>query len=151
MAKMVDISGKKSVMRTAVAAGSLTLKRSTIQAIRKGLVKKGDVLTASKLAGIQAAKATSAILPLCHQVPLTSIEIGVEIRKDRLEMVCSVYATYKTGVEMEALVGVTTALLNAWDMVKYLEKDSKGQYPATRIGEIRVLEKTKEDAGNGNR
>ena len=150
MARMVDVGAKPSVRRRATATGTLTLKSSTINAIRKGPVKKGDVIASSKLAGIQAAKATSSLLPLCHQVPLTSI--GVEIRvEDRcLEMTCSVSATYRTGVEMEALVGVTAALLNAWDMVKYLEKDSKGQYPTTAISGIRVLEKRKGASRDGN-
>ncbi len=143
MVKMIDIGAKTSVRRAATASGTLLLKQSTIEAIGKGGVKKGDVITSSKLAGIQAAKATSSILPLCHQVPLTSISVDIEVKSDRLEMKCSVSANYKTGVEMEALVGVTTALLNAWDMVKYLEKDPKGQYPTTRIYDIRVLEKSK--------
>jgi len=150
MAKMVDVGDKESVRRSAVATGTIFLKRHTIDAIKKGRVKKGDVINSSKLAGIQAAKATSSLLPLCHQVPLTSIEIGVSVKRDRLEMRCVVSATYKTGVEMEALVGVSAALLNAWDMVKYLEKDSKGQYPKTRISELRVLEKTKEASHRGS-
>ncbi len=150
MAKMVDVSQKPSVRRKATAAGSLRLKHSTVEAVKKGRVKKGDVIAASKLAGIQAAKATSSVLPLCHQVPLTSIEVHASVKAARLDMRCTVTATYKTGVEMEALVGVTTALLNAWDMVKYLEKDSRGQYPATTITDVRVLEKTKEAPGDGN-
>ncbi len=150
MAKMVDVGNKESVRREAVASGTILLRRATIATVKKRAVKKGDVVTASKLAGIQAAKATSSILPLCHQVPLTSIEIDVAIKADRIEMTCTVSATYKTGVEMEALVGVTTALLNAWDMVKYLEKDAKGQYPTTKITDIRVLAKTKEVSGHGN-
>lgn len=150
MARMVDVGSKDTVRREAVASGVLILKESTIETIRKGRVKKGDVITASKLAGIQAAKATSSILPLCHQIPITSIQVDIAVKKDRMDMSCTVSATYKTGVEMEALVGVTAALLNAWDMVKYMEKDSKGQYPATRITDIRVLRKTKEAAGDGN-
>ena len=150
MAKMVDVGSKDIVRREAIACGALVLKESTINTIRKGRVKKGDVITASKLAGIQAAKATSSILPLCHQIPLTSIQVDIEVKRDRMEMSCTVSATYKTGVEMESLVGVTAALLNAWDMVKYMEKDSKGQYPGTRITDIRVLRKTKEAASDGN-
>jgi cyclic pyranopterin phosphate synthase len=143
MVKMVDISEKKVVRRVAVAEGWLLLKRSTLKAISSGDIKKGDVRSASKLAGIQAAKATSTILPLCHQVPLTSVEVDIRLRGDRLVAVCEVSAEYKTGVEMEALVGVTAALLNVWDMVKYLEKDSRGQYPGTRIGEVRIIRKEK--------
>jgi len=150
MARMVDVGSKESIRREAIASGQLILKRKTISEIRNGSVKKGDVITTSKLAGIQAAKATSTIIPLCHQVPLTSVNVEVSVKDDRLEMRCAVSATYKTGVEMEALVGVTAALLNAWDMVKYLEKDSKGQYPSTMITDIKVLKKTKEGDGDGN-
>ena len=150
MARMVDVGGKETVRRRAVATGTLHLKRSTASAVRKGLVKKGDVITASKLAGIQAAKATSSIIPLCHQVPLTSVLVDVSVKQDRIEMKCTVSATYKTGVEMEALVGVTAALLNAWDMVKYLEKDTRGQYPTTMLSDVRVLEKSKEATDDGD-
>jgi cyclic pyranopterin phosphate synthase len=140
---MVDISKKKVVRRTAVAEGSLELKPSTLRVIATNAVKKGDVISTSKLAGIQAAKATSSILPLCHQIPLTSVEVDVSVSDSTLDANCSVTADYKTGVEMEALVGVTVALLNAWDMVKYLEKDAHGQYPRTRMSEVRVVSKKK--------
>jgi cyclic pyranopterin phosphate synthase len=140
---MIDVGDKKVVRRTATAEGVLLLKKSTINAIRSGTVKKGDVVGASVLAGIQGAKMTSSILPLCHQIPLTSIDIIIEPRQDRLVCTCTVSADYKTGVEMEALAGTTVALLNAWDMVKYLEKDKAGQYPQTAITDIRVTKKRK--------
>lgn len=140
---MVDIGDKEIVKRLAVAEGVLNLKRTTLAAIASGKVKKGDVYSASKLAGIQAAKATATLLPLCHQIPLALVEVDVKVENRVLRATCTVSADYKTGVEMEALVGVTAALLNAWDMVKYLEKDSSGQYPATAIKEVRVLKKTK--------
>jgi cyclic pyranopterin phosphate synthase len=143
MARMVDVGDKKVVRRVATAEGSLVLKSETLVAVRQNKVKKGDVVSASKLAGIQAAKATSTHLPLCHQIPLESIELDISVGDEWLTARCTVAANYKTGVEMEALVGVTAALLNAWDMVKYLEKDGKGQYPATRITGVRVVEKTK--------
>lgn len=145
MVRMVDISGKGSVKRVATAEGSLKLKKSTLAAISANHVKKGDVITVSKLAGIQAAKGTSGLLPLCHQIPLTAVELEIAIKGDRLVCKCTVSAEYKTGVEMEALVGVTTALLNAWDMVKYLEKDTRGQYPETEISGVKVTNKTKGD------
>jgi cyclic pyranopterin phosphate synthase len=145
MTKMIDIGGKRSVKRVASAEGSLKLKKATLVAISANQVKKGDVITASKLAGMQAAKGTSALLPLCHQIPLTAIELEIAVKDDRLVCRCTVSAEYKTGVEMEALVGVTTALLNAWDMVKYLEKDTRGQYPGTEISGIKVTSKTKGD------
>jgi cyclic pyranopterin phosphate synthase len=140
---MVDIGGKEIVERVATAEGVLVLRTSTLDAIRANQVKKGDVIGASKLAGIQAAKATSTILPLCHQIPLTSIELDLSVEKNGLRVSCTVSAHYSTGVEMEALVGVAAALLNAWDMVKYLEKDSDGQYPETSIREVRVVKKLK--------
>ncbi len=145
MTKMVDISGKGSVKRVATAEGYLKLKTSTLAAISANRVKKGDVITASKLAGIQAAKGTSGLLPFCHQIPLTAVELEIAVESGRLVCRCTVSAEYKTGVEMEALVGVATALLNAWDMVKYLEKDTKGQYPETEISGINVTSKTKGD------
>ena len=126
------------------------MRQETLSAIVDNKVKKGDVITASKFAGIQAAKATSALLPLCHQIPLTSVEIDILPRAGRLWARCRVVAEYRTGVEMEALVGVTAALLNAWDMVKYLEKDSRGQYPDTVLSDIRVVTKEKGGAADGS-
>ncbi len=149
MAKMVDIGDKDIVRRVATATGRLFLKESTLEAISTNKVKKGDVISASKLAGIQGAKATSTILPLCHQIPLTSVEIEIGPERDALVSTCTVSAIYRTGVEMEALVGVTASLLNAWDMVKYLEKDSRGQYPQTVIEDVRVVSKSKGDARVG--
>jgi cyclic pyranopterin phosphate synthase len=143
MTRMVDIGGKRVVKRTAIAGGYLVLKESTLKAIVKNDVKKGDVFSASKLAGIQAAKATSTILPLCHQIPLTSVELDISVLKGKVRARCTVSAEYKTGVEMEALVGVAASLLNVWDMVKYLEKNERGQYPTARMMDVRVLRKTK--------
>ena len=143
MARMVDVSEKEVVWRSAVAEGRLKLSPHTIETIADGAVKKGDVFTSSKLAGIQAAKATPGILPLCHQIPLTSVEVELDIDGHDLVARCTVSAEYRTGVEMEALMGVTVALLNAWDMVKYLEKNETGQYPDTVITGIRVLKKQK--------
>jgi cyclic pyranopterin phosphate synthase len=140
---MVDIGDKAIVKRVATATGRLLLKKSTLDAIASNKIKKGDVISASKLAGIQAVKATSTLLPLCHQVPITSVEIDIVPEGLELVATCKVEALYRTGVEMEALVGVTVSLLNAWDMVKYLEKDSKGQYPATSIREVKVVRKLK--------
>ncbi len=146
---MVDIGDKGVVRRVAVARGSISLKRSTVEAIRSGRVKKGDVISASKLTGISAAKATSAILPLCHHIPLESVDVDIGFGGDTVKVTCKVAAEYKTGVEMEALVGVTSALLNIWDMVKYLEKDREGQYPETSIQDVRVVSKVKGGAKRG--
>lgn len=151
MPKMVDIGGKEMVRRTAVAEGELVLRKATLKAIADGAVKKGDVMAASKLAAIQAAKATSSILPLCHQIPLTSVDVDVQVGEGSLVVRCTVTAEYRTGVEMEALVGAAAGLLNAWDMVKYLEKDSEGQYPETSITRLRVLRKVKGGEETGRR
>lgn len=145
MTKMIDVSGKKVQRRKAIAEGQLRLKTSTIKKIRSGNVKKGDVLTISQIAGIQAAKSTSEIIPLCHQIPLSSIEIKFKLGNDIVTARTTVITNNVTGVEMEALVGTTAALLNVWDMVKYLEKDREGQYPIAELLGVRVLEKSKED------
>ncbi len=144
MTKMVNIEGKEIVTRTAVAEGKIILSRKTISAVKGKKVKKGDVLTISQIAGIQAAKDTANILPLCHQIPLLLVDVNLKIQKDGIVARTTVIADYRTGVEMEALVGTTAALLSVWDMVKYLEKDKDGQYPMTSISEIRVLSKKKE-------
>ena len=143
MARMVDVSEKQNLKRTAVATGRIHLSKKSIDAVRNKKVKKGDVIGASQLAGIQAAKETSKILPFCHQIPLTAIEVDIEISDDFITVQSSVTANYKTGVEMEALVATTVALLNIWDMVKYLEKDKNGQYPRTQITDVRVVRKRK--------
>ena len=144
MTKMVNISEKETVTRTAVAEGKILLSERTIGAVKKKTVKKGDVLTVSQVAGIQAAKDTANILPLCHQIPLFSVDVNFKVQKDGIVARTTVVADYRTGVEMEALVGTAAALLSVWDMVKYLEKDKDGQYPTTSISEIKVLSKKKE-------
>ncbi len=141
--RMVDISAKPAVARVATATGFLRLKPATLRAIRTGKVAKGDVLAVARTAAVSAVKRTWEILPLCHPIPLTGVETELEIAKGGVRATCTVRATYKTGVEMEALVGVATALLTAWDMVKPLEKDGTGNYPGTRIEGIRVIRKLK--------
>ena len=145
MTKMVDVSGKLMQRRKAIAEGRLKLKASTVKEIRSGSVKKGDVLTVSQIAGIQAAKGTSDIIPLCHQIPLSSVEVQFKLIKDTVIARTTVITNNVTGVEMEALVGTTIALLSVWDMVKYLEKDKAGQYPVATMFGIKVIEKSKED------
>jgi cyclic pyranopterin phosphate synthase len=140
---MVDIADKESVPRTAEAIGRITLKKETIEAIREGRVKKGDPLAVAEIACIQAVKKTPDLIPMCHQVPISSVSAEFTLGSDHVEARCRVSATYKTGVEMEALTGVSVALLTIWDMVKYMEKDEGGQYPATEITGIRVVEKRK--------
>ncbi len=142
---MVDVSEKKMVPRIAEAMGEIILQKDSIGAIKHGTIKKGNVIAVSKTAGIMAAKRTSEIIPLCHQIPLTSVDVSFTIAEDRIHATCRVTALYVTGVEMESLVGVTTALLSIWDMVKYLEKDEEGQYPSARLENIRVTMKRKGD------
>jgi cyclic pyranopterin phosphate synthase len=143
---MIDIGQKAINHREASAKGRILLAPRTLKALRERTVEKGDVLSVSKVAGLQAAKLTSQLLPLCHQIPLNSVSMDLSIGRDAVEATATVRANYRTGVEMEALVAVTAALLNVWDMVKRLEKDKKGQYPATRITDIRVTKKSKQPA-----
>jgi cyclic pyranopterin phosphate synthase len=139
---MVDVSEKRVVPRTAEAVGIL-LKKSTVQAIRSRKVKKGDPLAAAEIASIQAVKSTPSLIPLCHNIPLGTVGVDFALGEDWVDARCRVKAIYKTGVEMEALIGVSVGLLTIWDMVKYLEKDDKGQYPFTKIADIRVTKKLK--------
>jgi cyclic pyranopterin phosphate synthase len=148
---MVYIGGKPSVERRAVAAGRIILKKETLDAIRHNEIKKGDVLSAAQLAGIQAAKRCPDIVPLCHPVPLTSVDVSLEHEDGGIRASCDVRADYRTGVEMEALCGVAGALLCVWDMVKYIEKDATGNYPSAAIMDIRVLTKQKGEPAPGNR
>ena len=141
---MIDITGKEVVYREAVAEGVIRLKPETIKRIREGRVEKGDVLTVSRIAAINAVKKTPDLLPLCHNIPITHVNVEYEfIAEDKLKVRVVVKSTAKTGVEMEALTGASIALLNIWDMVKKYEKDEKGQYPDTWIEYVRVVKKIK--------
>jgi cyclic pyranopterin phosphate synthase len=142
--RMIDVSKKDIVHREAEAEGRIYLKMDTIRAIKEGRVKKGDPLAAAEISCILAVKKTPELIPLCHPIPLTSIDVNFDLEESSLRVWCRVTADYKTGVEMEALAGVTVGLLTVWDMVKYLEKDERGQYPSTSISEVRVIEKRKE-------
>jgi len=142
--KMVEVGHKDVVYRKAVAKGRIRLKPETIKLIKEGKTKKGNVIATAQIAGILAVKKTPELIPLCHPIPLTGVDISFEFGEDYIEATCEVRATYKTGVEMEALTGVTVALLTIWDMVKAVEKDENGQYPFTRIEDVHVVEKVKE-------
>jgi cyclic pyranopterin phosphate synthase len=143
MTKMIDISAKELTKRTALAKGEIKLKKETILAIQEGNIKKGDVLGTAQTAAILAVKATPNLIPLCHPIPIDSVEVTFDIKDKIVSCECQVKATYKTGVEMESLAGVSAALLTVWDMVKYLEKDENGQYPSTQIMNIEVISKEK--------
>ena len=142
-AQMVDISGKGDVVREAVAAGKIYLRPETLAAIREGTVVKGNVLATARVAATLAVKNTSTLIPMCHPIPISSITVDFTEGDGYIETTVVVKMTGKTGVEMEALTGVSLALLTVWDMVKSAEKDKNGQYPVTRITDIRVIEKKK--------
>ena len=141
---MVDVSGKPEVFREATAKGTIKLKPETIKLIKEGKIAKGDPLYTAKIAGILAAKKTSELVPLCHPLPLSSIEVDARIFDDtRIEVTADVKTRAQTGVEMEALTAVSAALLTVWDMTKQYEKDAAGQYPNTAIEDIHVVKKLK--------
>lgn len=140
---MVEVGGKPDQKRRAVAIGSIFLDKTTIDLIQNEEIKKGNVLTTAQIAGIQAVKNTSSIIPLCHPLSLTGIELDFEVRETEIIAKCSVNTLGKTGVEMEAITGVSVALLTVWDMVKAVEKDENGQYPDTKISDIKVIKKEK--------
>ncbi|MBD6955119.1 MAG: cyclic pyranopterin monophosphate synthase MoaC [Thermoplasmata archaeon] len=140
---MIDISEKDISLRVAVAAGDIVLRNTTIKEIVEKNVKKGDVFEFAKAAALFAVKNTSGIIPHAHPLPIEDVQINFKIDGNRIRVECMVKAHYKTGVEMEALVGVSAALLTIWDMVKYLEKDENGQYPITSIKNIEVIKKEK--------
>jgi cyclic pyranopterin phosphate synthase len=141
---MVDISEKPEVFREATAKGTIKLKPETTKLIKEGKVAKGDPFYTAKIAGICAAKETSSLIPLCHPLPLTKVEVETKIlNKSAVEVTATVKSRAQTGVEMEALTAVAVALLTVWDMTKQYEKDARGQYPTTCIGNVRVVRKVK--------
>jgi len=141
---MVDISKKTEVFREATARGEITLKNKTLQLIKENKLEKGDIFSIAKVAGILAAKKTSEIIPLCHPLDLTNVEIKFIILENRRVAIEATIKSFgKTGVEMEALTAVSIALLTVWDMTKQYEKDHNGQYPYTIINNIKVLRKVK--------
>ena len=141
---MVDITSKPEVHREATAKGRIKLKPETIKRIKEGKIEKGDIFTVAKVAGILAAKNTSSLIPLCHPLPLTKVNVNLKAIDDSaVEIDAIVKTKAQTGVEMEALAAVSAALLTVWDMTKQYEKDAKGQYPSTVIESIRVVRKLK--------
>ncbi len=141
---MVDVTDKPVVHRSAKAAGRIHLSPTTINEIKSGKIRKGDPFLVAEVAGMNAAKQTHLLIPHCHQLPLDTVGVSFEISGDSIEAQCLVKAQARTGVEIEALVGVSIALNTIWDMVKYLEKNAEGQYPVAHITDIRVMHKKKE-------
>jgi cyclic pyranopterin phosphate synthase len=141
---MVDISGKPETFREATATGTIRLKLETVKLIKEGKITKGDPIHTAKIAGILAAKRTSTIIPLCHPLPLTNVEVDVTFEDNKtLRVTVKVKTKAPTGVEMEALTAASASLLTIWDMVKQYEKDAEGQYPSTAIENICVVKKIK--------
>ena len=143
---MIDVSGKDITVRTAKAHGSIVLSDEGFQAIRQGTCKKGDVLTTAKIAAIQAVKSTPAMIPMCHPILIEAVEVGFTLNEqDRSVSVgVAVKSSGKTGVEMEALCGVTAACLTIYDMLKYLGK-------AMTITKVELIEKTGGKSGDYKR
>lgn len=136
--KMVDVSHKQNTLRKAVAYGKICLNSETLDKIKQFGIKKGDVLTTAKLAGIQAAKETSRLIPLCHPISLTHINITTQFESDGIGAFGEVHSIGPTGVEMEALTGTMVALLTIYDMCKAIDRNMI-------ITDLKLLEKTKED------
>jgi cyclic pyranopterin monophosphate synthase len=136
-AHMVNVGHKPVQRRRAVARGKLFCAAATIRALKQNALPKGDVLTVAQIAGIQAAKRTSELIPLCHPLGLNQVEIGFQVRRTAIEITCAAETHSQTGVEMEALTGVSIAALTLYDMCKAVDK-------TMRIGDIYVVEKIKE-------
>jgi len=136
-ARMVGVGAKPLQRRRALAAGVLVCQRSTIRALKARALPKGDVLTVAQIAGIQGAKRCAELIPLCHPLPLDRVEVRFRVRADRVEIECVVETTARTGVEMEALTGVSIAALTLYDMCKAVDK-------TMRIEAVHVVEKVKE-------
>ncbi len=134
--KMVDVSNKPVVERQATAKGEIVLKSSTIKAIKDKKIPKGDVLAVAKIAGISAAKKTAELIPLCHPLSISNIEIEFAVKKDKIEITSKIKGEAKTGFEMEALTAVSLACLNIYDMCKAVDKEMK-------IGNIKLIKKWK--------
>src|ERR1700730_3912257 len=135
-AHMVDVSAKPMSHRTAIAKGRIKLKRRTLDLISKDQIAKGNVFATARLAGIQAAKQTAHLIPLCHTIPLSDVKIDIVSAREGAEVTCSARTIAQTGVEMEALAGVAIALLTIYDMCKAVDKKME-------IGGVRLIKKTK--------
>lgn len=143
-ARMVDVTDKPPTQRTATAAGTVQMLHSTVEAIRSGGVPKGDVLAVAQVAGIMAAKRTSEIIPMCHPLSLTGVDVRFSLREDAVDIEATVKCKGETGVEMEALHAVSAAALTIYDMCKALQKDMV-------VSDIRLLEKTGGKSGDYSR
>lgn len=139
---MVDVSAKPLSKRTAVACGKIRLQRKTLDLIAKDQITKGNVFATARIAGIQAAKQTAQLIPLCHTLPLGQVTIDIVASEEGVEVKCTAQTVAQTGVEMEALVGVTISLLTIYDMCKAVDKRMV-------ISEVHLVRKTKERVRGG--
>lgn len=135
-ARMVDVSAKPVSAREATAAGRISLRASTIALVTENRIAKGNVLATARIAGVQAAKQTSHLIPLCHGLNLSHVDVDLSLGESFLEAKCTARTTAQTGVEMEALTGVSVALLTIYDMCKAVDKEME-------ISRVRLLSKTK--------
>jgi cyclic pyranopterin phosphate synthase len=141
-ARMVDVSEKKIVRRTARARGRIALEGATVALIKSNGIAKGDVLAVARIAGIMAAKKTSDLIPLCHPLFIEKVEVSLELESDGVAIEATAVCTQKTGIEMEALTAVSVAALTIWDMCKAVDR-------SMRIEGIRLVEKTKDESEEG--
>jgi cyclic pyranopterin monophosphate synthase len=137
LARMVNVGAKPLQRRRAVATGQLVCQPATIRALKQKALPKGDVLTVAQIAGIQAAKRTAELIPLCHPLGLCLVAVNFRVKRDRIEVECEAETSAQTGVEMEALTGVSVAALTLYDMCKAVDK-------TMRIEGVRVVAKEKE-------
>ena len=135
-ARMVDVGEKAVIRRTAVAAGSVRMSPETVKLLRERALPKGDALNTARIAGVMAAKRTPDLIPLCHGLNLTSVDVEFDVGEEGIGIVATTRASDRTGVEMEALTAVSVAALTIYDMCKAVDK-------AMIIGDIKLLEKTK--------
>lgn len=136
-ARMVDVGEKQVVRRTATAAGRVRMSPETVSLLRERALPKGDALNTARIAGVMAAKRTPDLIPLCHGLNLTAVDVEFEVGEDEIDIVATARASDRTGVEMEALTAVSIAALTVYDMCKAVDKGMV-------IEEVRLLEKTKE-------
>jgi len=134
-AHMVEVGDKDDTKRIAIARGSISMKRDTVEMIRNGMIEKGDVLSVAQIAGIMGAKRTSELIPMCHNISLTGMDIRFNILDTGIEIESEVRTTGKTGVEMEALTAVSIAALTIYDMCKAVDKGME-------VGAIGLIKKT---------
>jgi cyclic pyranopterin phosphate synthase len=135
-AQMVDVSAKPMSARTAIAKGRIKLERKTLDLVSKNQIAKGNVFATARLAGIQAAKQTAHLIPLCHTIPLSEVKIDIVAARDGADVTCTARTVAQTGVEMEALTGVVVALLTIYDMCKAVDKKMQ-------LTGVRLLKKMK--------